>query len=77
MIVKDSKGREIELSVQGTFEEPYIVDAYFVDSGDEVDDETVTYIYDNYQAMLMGEAFQYQVARAEDYADSLKDGTYE
>ena len=70
MLVKDKNGREIEITVRGTYEEPLIDEAHYVDGPDvDVPDDDLYEIEQRYASELSDEAHQYQVGRAEAWAD--------
>lgn len=74
MILIDKAGREVEVAVCGSCDEPEIVEASFVDgSGEDVSDETLDYLIETYPMELSEAAFQHQIGQAEDWADSLMD----
>lgn len=64
-VLKD--GREVEVSVRGTYEEPEITHAEYtsIHADGEPTEAEVQYIYDNYFSELSQEACEYQVTQAE------------
>ena len=74
MVVTNKHGREIEIDrVTGSYEEPVIESCGFLQGDDEPTDADLDYIYETYFAELSEEAMQYQVGRAEAWADAPED----
>lgn len=71
MIVKDENGRELEISVYGSFgDDIQIDDAHYLDDHDAlVTDDTIEYIYETYPNELQDEWLDRQMARAERYSE--------
>lgn len=75
MLVHSKLGNEIELEIDGSSAEDDISvhSAVYVDSGNEVDAETLEYVLDTYAAELHTEWFELQIDRAERWRDSQQD----
>lgn len=74
MIVQDTQNRDIEITVCGDNEDDLYIDtAYYVDSDDDVPDDTLDYILDAYAGEIHSQWVQNQVCRAEAWSDSLED----
>lgn len=74
MILKNSEGREIEITVRGAEDDVQIDSAQYVDSGEEVPDSEIDWIMDN----CGDELYQAYMERCIDMAcalhDRMKDG---
>ncbi len=69
MIVKNRLGQEIEItSIYGQYDDDIQIDACnYVDSDNEVSDEDIEYIYENYQDSLYETWHENKVSQAEAY----------
>lgn len=67
MILKDQDGRDVELYVSGRYEDDITIDEiYYLDSSDDVSDETIDYIYDTYAEEIYQCWYEKQIGAAED-----------
>lgn len=74
MLVKDSKGRAVELYLYG--DEPddiQVEDIFYADDESDVPEDEVEYIMDKYADAIYEEFAEQQAARYENYSDSLED----
>lgn len=73
MLVKDSKGKKVEIiSVYGKYEDDIrIEEASYVSSGKEVPDSEIDYIQDKYAAQIYDMWFENRVGAAEFAVDSF------
>jgi hypothetical protein len=68
MLVKDEKGREIEISVYEKYEDDIqIDDANYIDSDDEVSEDTLDYIYSQYADAMYEVWYDNKIGEAEYY----------
>jgi len=74
MLVKDSKGKEVEIFVYGQHDDDIQIDeAYYTNDNSEVSDDEIEWIMDSYASDIYDEWYQNQVCAAESYYDSLMD----
>ena len=74
MLVQDSKGREVEISVYGRYDDDIQIDeAVYVDGDEEVPEEEIEYISETYADEIYQEWTENQACAAEAYYDSLQD----
>jgi hypothetical protein len=70
----DQNGKELEFSVYGRYEDDIQIDEiYYLESEDEVTDETIDYVLDAYSDVISEEWYMNQVDAAESFADSYED----
>lgn len=71
MIVKDKQGREIEINIYGTDEDDLQIDyAAYMDSEEEVDDETIEYLLEAYADEIYTEWIENRSSKADyNYGD--------
>ena len=68
MLVKDSNGRECEISVYGRFDDDIQIDsAVYTDDGTDVPDDQVEFLYDHYASEIYEHWFENQIGAAESY----------
>jgi len=74
MIVKDSKGREAEISIGGSASDDIeITDASYTDDGSAVPDDEIEHILDAYAGEISQEWHENMVCAAEDAYDRAMD----
>jgi hypothetical protein len=68
MIVKDSKGKEVEISVYGNDPDDIQIDeAFYVETKEDVSDDEIQYIYDAYSDSIYESWLDKQIGAAEAY----------
>ena len=66
MIVKDQSGREIEISVSGRYDDDIqIEEASYVDSDEEVSEETIEFIQDKFADKIYEEWYENKACESE------------
>jgi hypothetical protein len=70
MLVKDSKGLGVEISVYGSCDDDIQIDsAVYVSTGLDVDDTEIDFIQDTYASEIYDYWFENQVGAAESYCE--------
>lgn len=70
MLVMDSTGRQAQIEVYGKHDDDIqIVEAYYLDTGEDLHDEEVDYIMRTYDSEIYQEWYENQIAAAEAYHD--------
>lgn len=73
MKVVDKSGREIYISVYGKYEDDIQIDeAYYVDTEEDVPDDVIAYIYENYASEMYDQWYENKVCEAEYYYDDIE-----
>ncbi len=77
MRYKDRTGREVDI-IETEFEPGegvYVIEAVYLDSGENVSEETIEYLTDTYQSKLYESAYESRMSEAYDmYKDFYKYG---
>lgn len=73
MILKDKKGNPLEVFVNGEFNDITIEDICYLDSDDDVPEETMQYVYDTYSDELRDAYMDKLMDAANAYNDYERD----
>lgn len=73
MIVQDSRGNEVEISVYGDYDDVQVEEAYYTEMDGIVSDDEIEYILDNYAESIYEELAERAMSKAEDYYDMMRD----
>jgi hypothetical protein len=77
MIVKDSTGREVYITVYGRYIDDIEIDeAYYMDDESDVPNDEIDFILDNYASEIEEAWMDRQCSMAEDLMDRMKEGDY-